>query len=318
MNVVDLVILATLALFIYEGLNRDFLGEVLDLAAFLLAFFTSFRFYNNLSAIIEKKTQVPHSLANILGFVALWFLVESLLFTFIRLGFKRLTNLLTLSQKLNFLSVIPAFLRGLIFICLLILIISIFPVSPKVKSVVKESKIASFLLTQTGAFETPFKNIFGGLTQDTLTFLTIKPKSDEIVKLGFTTTDFSPDEVQEQKMIELVNSERKKEGLQALIFSKKLRQVGRVHSGDMFTNGYFAHYSLSGKNVADRADEGKVDYLVIGENLAFAPNLALAHSGLMNSPGHRANILSNEYHKVGIGIMDGGTYGLMITQVFSN
>lgn len=318
MNVVDLVILATLVLFIYEGLNRDFLGEILDLAAFLLAFFTSFRFYNNLSVIIEKKTQVPHSLANILGFVALWFLVESLLFTLIRLGFKKLTWLTFFTQRLNFLSVIPAFLRGLIFICLLILIISFFPVSPQVKSVVKQSKIASFLLTQTGAFEAPFKNIFGGLTQDTLTFLTIKPKSDEIVKLGFTTTDFSPDEVQEQKMIELVNSERKKEGLQALIYSEKLRQVGRVHSGDMFLRGYFAHYSPEGKNVADRADEVKVDYLVIGENLAFAPNLALAHSGLMNSPGHRANILSNEYHKIGIGIMDGGTYGLMITQVFSN
>lgn len=318
MNIVDLVILATLALFIYEGLNRDFLSEILDLAAFLLAFFTSFRFYNSLSVIIEKKTQVPHSLANILGFVALWFLVESLLFTLIRIGFKKLTRISALSRGLNFLSVIPAFLRGLIFICLLILIISIFPIFPQVKSLVKESKIASFLLTQTGAFETPFKNIFGGLTQDTLTFLTIKPKSDEIVKLGFTTKDFSPDEVQEQKMVELVNTERKKEGLEALEYSEKLRQVARVHSGDMFLRGYFAHFSPEGKNVADRAEDKNVDYLVIGENLAFAPNLTLAHSGLMNSPGHRANILSNEYHKVGIGIMDGGTYGLMITQVFSN
>jgi uncharacterized protein YkwD len=58
--------------------------------------------------------------------------------------------------------------------------------------------------------------------------------------------------------------------------------------------------------------------LVIGENLAYAPNLELAHTGLMNSEGHRANILSPDFNKVGIGIEDGGVYGLMVTQVFSN
>ncbi len=318
MNIVDLAILATMALFIYEGLGRNFFAEVLDLTAFLVAFFSSFRFYNYLSLIIEKRTQIPHSLANILGFIALWFLIEGLLFTLIRLFYQKFIAVARLSQNLNFLSLIPATLRGLIFVSLIILIITIFPVQPSLKSVVAQSKIAAFLLDKTARLETPFKNIFGGLAQDTLTFLTIKPRSDEIVKLGFTTSDFTPDQSQEQKMIELVNDERKKQGMATLEFSEKLRQVARVHSSDMFTRGYFAHNSPEGKNVADRADQAEVSYLVIGENLAFAPNLQLAHSGLMNSPGHRANILSNEYHKIGIGIMNGGTYGLMITQVFSN
>ena len=44
----------------------------------------------------------------------------------------------------------------------------------------------------------------------------------------------------------------------------------------------------------------------------------LAHKGLMDSEGHRANILSPDFNKIGIGIMDGGVYGLMVTQVFSN
>lgn len=57
---------------------------------------------------------------------------------------------------------------------------------------------------------------------------------------------------------------------------------------------------------------------MVGENLAFAPNLELAHQGLMNSPGHRANILSSDYYKIGIGIAQSEDYGLMITQVFSN
>jgi len=40
--------------------------------------------------------------------------------------------------------------------------------------------------------------------------------------------------------------------------------------------------------------------------------------GLMNSPGHRANILNPNFHKIGIGVIDGGIYGKMYTQEFTN
>jgi uncharacterized protein YkwD len=106
--------------------------------------------------------------------------------------------------------------------------------------------------------------------------------------------------------------------LKILEFDANLRKVARGHSEDMFKRGYFSHYSPEGDSVADRAEEQNIDFLVIGENLAFAPNLELAHRGLMNSEGHRANILSKDYGKIGIGVLDGGVYGKMFTQVFSN
>jgi uncharacterized protein YkwD len=55
-----------------------------------------------------------------------------------------------------------------------------------------------------------------------------------------------------------------------------------------------------------------------GENLALAPTLTIAHEGLMNSPGHRANILQKKFGRVGIGVMEGGFHRLMITQNFRN
>lgn len=61
-----------------------------------------------------------------------------------------------------------------------------------------------------------------------------------------------------------------------------------------------------------------IRFVVAGENLALAQNLLLAHDGLMNSPGHRANILREAFGRVGIGILDGGIYGLMVTQKFRN
>jgi uncharacterized protein YkwD len=52
--------------------------------------------------------------------------------------------------------------------------------------------------------------------------------------------------------------------------------------------------------------------------LAYAASVDLAHNGLMRSPGHRANILSADFGQVGIGVIDGGIYGKMFTQEFTN
>lgn len=318
MNWVDFVIIVLLALFALEGLGRGFIGELLDFLSFLLAFFLSLRFYNQAGNLFEANFQIPHSLANVLGFISVWFLMESIFFTLVHLFSNKFKFLSDLNRHLSPLAIIPAFLRGLIFISILLVLVGTFPIQPKLKKAVNQSKIGSLLLSKSQELERPLKNIFGGITQDTLTFLTIKPRSDETVNLGFQTQEFRANTQLEQQMIDLVNKERIPKGIKPLSFDPTLREVGRIHSSDMFKRGYFSHYSPEGKNVADRAEAVGAKFLVIGENLAYAPNLQLAHQGLMNSEGHRANILSAEFGKIGIGIMDGGVYGLMITQVFSN
>ncbi len=64
--------------------------------------------------------------------------------------------------------------------------------------------------------------------------------------------------------------------------------------------------------------EANVRFLTAGENLALAQSLQIAHTGLMNSPGHCANILQRDFGRGGIGIRDGGMHGLMVTQDFRN
>ena len=197
-------------------------------------------------------------------------------------------------------------------------LVSTFPVSPKLKGAVENSKLGPLILKNAYQLEQPIKQVFGGVTNDTLTFLTIKPKTNEKVNLGFITSNYTIDSASEQAMIDLVNTERAKAGLKALKFDSKLRDLARYHSEDMFKRGYFSHYSPEGDSAADRASQFGISYQVIGENLAYAPTLDLAHQGLMNSPGHRANILSTDYGKIGIGVMDGGIYGKMFTQEFSD
>jgi len=59
-----------------------------------------------------------------------------------------------------------------------------------------------------------------------------------------------------------------------------------------------------------------VSYRTAGENIAGNGSVSGAHTSLMNSSGHRANILGSQYNYVGIGIAKGGQYGMMFTQMF--
>ncbi len=315
-NWVDLVIILALIVFTIEAIGRPLILELLDFTSFVLAFFLSFRYYNILGTLFESQFKIPHGLSLVLGFMGVWFISETLFFIFVRQILPKIPKVKIPLEGL--ISTIPALLRGIIFISLILVLLATFPIQPAVKKAILDSKLGSNLLKNAYQLEEPVKKVFGGVSEESLTFLTIKPKTDERVNLGFQTSEITLSPATEQAMIDLVNKERTQRGLKALTFDAALRSVGRSHSEDMFKRGYFAHYSPEGETVADRAEKFGVDYMVIGENLAFAPSLELAHKGLMDSPGHRANILSEDFGRIGIGVYDGGVYGLMFTQVFAN
>jgi uncharacterized protein YkwD len=146
--------------------------------------------------------------------------------------------------------------------------------------------------------------------------LTVDPKSEKTVKLYFTVKDPKVRQDLEAAMLKLVNDERVKHGLQPVKADPEMAVVARLHSKDMFARGYFSHHTPEGKDPFDRMKQQGVKFVTAGENLALAQTLKLAHNGLMNSPGHRANILQPAFGRLGIGILDGGMYGLMVTQNF--
>jgi uncharacterized protein YkwD len=119
-------------------------------------------------------------------------------------------------------------------------------------------------------------------------------------------------------MLDLVNGERAKAGLAPLLADDRLREVARAHSLEMFQMDYFSHTSPTSGSPFDRMHAAGISFLVAGENLAYAPNVQVAHDGLMNSPGHRANILRPEFGRVGIGVIRTQGQGSMFTQDFTN
>ncbi len=120
----------------------------------------------------------------------------------------------------------------------------------------------------------------------------------------------------ESRMLELVNQERQKAGLKPLKIDMRLVDLSRKKSQDMIDNNYFGHTSPTYGTPFDALKNNGISYRYAGENLAGAPTVERAHSGLMNSPGHRANILNPNFTHIGIGIVEGGPYGKMYTQTF--
>ena len=121
---------------------------------------------------------------------------------------------------------------------------------------------------------------------------------------------------EELRMWELVNAERTSRGLRALEIHKGLVELARLKSQDMITNNYFSHHSPTYGSPFDMMGRAGIRYRLAGENLAGSSTVERAHTALMNSPGHRANILNPNFTHIGIGIIDGGAYGKMFTQMF--
>lgn len=121
----------------------------------------------------------------------------------------------------------------------------------------------------------------------------------------------------EQQMFNLVNQERANAGLPLLQFDYPLVRIARMKSQDMVDNHYFGHNSPTYGSPFDMMKSAGITYSYAGENIAGAPSVQSAHTALMNSPGHRANILNPNYTRIGIGIDTGGSYGMMFTQEFN-
>lgn len=121
---------------------------------------------------------------------------------------------------------------------------------------------------------------------------------------------------QEQQMVTLINQERSKANLPPLTVDMEVAKVARTKAKDMVDNNYFSHYSPTYGSPFDMLKKFGVKYLHAGENLAGNPSIDSAHKALMNSEGHRKNILSPNYTHIGVGTQAGSKYGNIIVEMF--
>ncbi|WNS73575.1 CAP domain-containing protein [Bacillus sp. DTU_2020_1000418_1_SI_GHA_SEK_038] len=107
----------------------------------------------------------------------------------------------------------------------------------------------------------------------------------------------------EYQLFDLTNADRVKHGKSVLKWDDHVKETARSHSLDMAEKNYFSHTNLEGQSPFDRMSEDQVSFTAAGENLAMGQFSSIfAHEGLMNSLGHRENILRPEYQYLGVGV----------------
>ncbi|NLZ49977.1 MAG: SafA/ExsA family spore coat assembly protein [Clostridiales bacterium] len=121
----------------------------------------------------------------------------------------------------------------------------------------------------------------------------------------------------EAEVVRLVNIERTKRGLQPVTNNWQLARVARYKSQDMINKNYFSHNSPTYGSPFNMMESFGIRFSAAGENIASGQKTpAEVVAAWMNSPGHRANILSPTYNQLGVGLAISKSGKYYWTQMF--
>ena len=318
MNIIDVFLIIIILLSVWSGFQRGFITAVAEFISMIATLYIVFLFYPALARFIERNSGsagfVSFGLALILSILVVRLLIAVIMNYALAWIPPKAYN----HKSNKALGVIPGLLNGVIYSIILSGLLLMTPFSPSISAKTHDSKLANKFSNVLDSLEKKIPDGVMDSIHNSLSKMTIETGSTKFVKLGYIVKSPTVRPDLETKMLGMVNEERKKEGLKPLVADPELTKVARKHSVDMFAKGYFSHHSPEKRSLFDRIREAHLTYRIAGENLALAPSLAMAHQGLMKSPGHRENIMRPAFGRLGIGIMDGGRFGLMVTQNFRN
>ncbi len=316
MNVIDIILILIISVAIWRGISKGFFSGVIGLISGLGSLVLTFLLYQHVAAFFGAGPTAS-VWAIPLSFLLTLLLISALLSLLTNRILTALPNKLHQHWLNKLFGVIPGLAVGVLYAAITAALLLLLPLSDTLTSHTRDSEVAQRLTTELERLERPFAPALATVNRS-INRMTIPPGSSESVRLPFSVTKPTHRPELESEMLQLINSERAKADLSPLRADEELARVARQHSADMFARSYFSHISPDGDTPFDRIRQANIIFLTAGENLAIAQTLPLAHEGLMDSPGHRANILRPAFGRAGIGILDGGIYGLMVTQLFRN
>jgi len=321
-NPLDVAILLILLFSIVGGIRRGFIVGLYDMlaAVFGLIFAAlTYRFFANL---VGTVLDVTRPIQNLIGFVVAYLIAGipgALLVRPLVRHFRTLTGVIPGVHPVDrLLGAITGAIQGIVVAFVLVLVAGFFSTSTLVGGWLEDSDLgvrlyregSSRVLDTAGAVGFEPAEFFA---------LTRKASSDgHVLPFQVDASDLRANPEQESEMLALVNAERQALGLVPLEMDMELTVVARLHGIEMYSEGYFSHTSPTTGSPFDRLNARGITYNLAGENLAYAPGVEEAHEGLMDSPGHRENILEPGFRRVGIAAIESRLRGTMYVQVFAD
>ncbi len=145
----------------------------------------------------------------------------------------------------------------------------------------------------------------------------IKDPSMILVGQKINIPEAAPLQSFETEVIRLINIERTNRGIPALVTNWQLSRVARYKSQDMINKNYFSHTSPTYGSPFTMMQNFGLKFSAAGENIAYGQRSAQeVVTAWMNSPGHRANILSLAYTQTGVGAAKKSDGTFYWTQMF--
>lgn len=313
--VIDLIIIALIVLSCYIGYRRGFIVGLYDFLGVIISLLVGVIYFRVAGRWLSHTINLPITIASTGGFIILILLINTIWNVFAAY-FNRMYPYSVRNSRHNKLLGIPVgTIYMLVFIGIFGWLILRYPVYPKV---IQSSRLLK-LISQ--PFNIPFREIGNNLD------LTIKsvaevylssPEINEFKKIDINYNELIEDENAKAMLLDLINQEREKEGLNKLELRADLQTLAQKYATQMWQKQFFSHTSPEGETTFDRLKNNNIKYIMAGENLALAPSVSLAHKGLMDSPPHKKNIMEPNFQKAGIGAVSNGKNSIMFVQLFSN
>ncbi|MCC8424495.1 CvpA family protein [Mucilaginibacter sp. UR6-11] len=318
MNIVDILIIMVVLVSIWTGYRRGFIVSGLILLSWVTTLVLALLLYKPISGMLLKVLPQTGVWSPALAFIITIIVAQAVIDGLIAWLLDRLPDRVTDSPLNRLAGTLPGLINGYIWAILIATFLVVYPLDNVFMRQARKSPLAKQLADDVGLINERLSPIFTDALLQLKGAGEATVSHDRMITLPFKVSAAHERPDLEARMLQLVNMERQQRGLQILKPDPQLTRVARDHSEDMLQRGYFSHYTPEGLDPFDRMKNGGVRFLTGGENIAITQTLPMAHTGLMNSPGHRANILNPAFGRLGIGILDAGVYGLMITQVFRN
>ncbi|MEX2323992.1 MAG: CvpA family protein [Acidimicrobiia bacterium] len=320
--IIDLFFIVLLGALAVRGWTRGFVREFVDIVGLVLGIILSFRLAPIVGGVVSAMSGLSTDggrlvagvlvfAAAIVGLVLIGRTVDR------RLG----VGVLGTADAAGGSTI--AVLWGVFLLTVCLTVAAVVPLPERVDAWVRGSSMSRVLTDPNGAPQQAFARLAGD--RIVLSLLSLQEVLGERrVIIGPDDTieippahpdDLAPDPISADDVYQRLNRARVDEGLDPLAWSDALAEVGEGHAYDMYLNGFFSHTSPTTGSLVDRLRAAGLTYRVAGENLALAATPEEVHDGLMDSPGHRANIVGDGYRRVGIAVVS-GRLGLMTVQVF--
>jgi uncharacterized protein YkwD len=286
-----------------------------SLASQAMALVVAAVWYPTVAALAVDRWPLPFGIARVGAFLVIALVVNLLLGAVTSL-LRRDSSSPGVAERL--LGVVTGSVRGALSLVLMLAVGQSLPLMGPVHAAIESSTTARILERPVAWVNSLARDALGDAIAESMTAITLRPDPSASVTLPFRREAGPVDTATETRMLDLINLERSRGGLGALQSDDALRGVSRAYAARMLREGFFAHNTPDGSTPLTRAVGAGARFTVVGENLAVAPNVDVAHRGLMNSPGHRANILGERYRRVGVGVVDADWNGKIFVQTFAD